>query len=120
MLIGASLSKTPRDGNTLHAEEWDGGVWMGVERDPAGYIEVLHPYRPYTASLDAALALVERCLPDAYRDLGEGYDTKAQRRFWLATLTYHTPGRGSHSAEAPTAPLALICALLVAMEGNEG
>jgi hypothetical protein len=66
-----------------------------------------------TASLDAALALCERVLPTAYRDLGEGFDTKAQRRFWLATLTYHEK-TGSHDAEAPTAPLALLAALLKA------
>jgi hypothetical protein len=69
-----------------------------------------------TASLDAALALVERVLPEAYRDLGEGYDTKAQRRYWIATFTYHVPGRGSHSAEAATPALALIAALLRALQ----
>jgi hypothetical protein len=67
-----------------------------------------------TSSLDAALALVERVRPDAYRDLGEGFDTKTQRRFWLATLTYH--GRsGGHSGECETAPIALLAALLRAL-----
>lgn len=97
-----------------------GVAWTEKRNDPGFVGEYMRGWYPnVTGSLDAALALVTRVLPDAYRDLGEGYDTKAERRYWIATLTYHTHGKGSHSAEACSASLALLAAMLKALQETD-
>lgn len=74
---------------------------------------------PYTASLDAALALCERVLPKS--GWGLQSNTKGQRGqprdcFW-ATVGMYEPGRYDGAASTPA--LALLSALLRALIANE-
>lgn len=70
------------------------------------------PYAPYTASLDAALALVERTLPDPGEHLMVlGRDAV---HFNLTKHPHVLVGFGY----APTAPLAVLIALLTALSGD--
>lgn len=75
----------------------------------------LHTAPELTASIDSALALVERCLPklgciDAFHELEKFPNA------WRATI-----GRGSHKyrSSAPTAPLAILTALLHAVASEK-
>lgn len=68
----------------------------------------------FTASIDAALALCERKLP------GWGFvlTTNDDGGFLFELCRNNTPGAGP-DCEAPTAPLAILLALLEAMIGKE-
>ena len=87
-------------------------VLVGEGREP--------PAAPpaYTASVDAALALVERVLPGWQRIIGE-HDRVGQNVQWRATLI-QPPGHGVVAAWAPTPALALVLALLRALQAREG
>jgi hypothetical protein len=70
---------------------------------------------PYTASLDAALALVARALPGGWHvNLGRTYRDKSGRGPWMAYLENDPDEAQAH---APTASLALLAAMLRAL-GN--
>lgn len=71
------------------------------------------PVRPYTASLDAALALVERVLPGWLVDLTEHPDGEGGR--YYSTQLYTPDILKSVSREHVTRPLALLSALLAAL-----
>lgn len=67
----------------------------------------------YTASIDAALALVERCLPGWSWNIGHDANDELHATLWH--------GVTEHDEYAATAPLAIILALLTAMqEQNNG
>lgn len=68
----------------------------------------------YTASVDAALSLVEKCAPDAFWELDRGYN---------ATITNADAGYCGAAHGKPTPALALLSALLsalLAMEERDG
>lgn len=73
---------------------------------------------PFTASIDAALALVEKCLPmrhvtiDRYQisDDPEQQNSEYNWRVWIGALEPRT------FAHASTIPLALLAALLTALK----
>lgn len=74
--------------------------------------------RAYTASIDAAIDLVERALPAANR---YGIDFEPRYK-WTAYVSRNsvTSGHWHHEAEAPTAPLAMLMALLRALIAKAG
>lgn len=66
----------------------------------------------YTTSVDAALALVERMMPDALYDLHKHYGDK-----WAASIL-----RKNHKRpyfDANSAPLAILTALFTALEAKD-
>lgn len=77
----------------------------------------------FTASIDAALALVERVAPGGLLDLTLGYEPGAADRAWPAvTLRFYpdgvrVDGKQYHAVieGAPTPPLAILAALLRAL-----
>lgn len=76
---------------------------------------------PYTASVDAALALVERMLPGwAYnlqviRDVTTRTEQDAVADFWLPSIRTKHLHRERFRANAQTLPLAILLALLDAL-----
>lgn len=68
-----------------------------------------------TASIDAALALVERVLPGAYVHGA----SNLKRKFWTFAFTYDDDKKWINGT-APTAPLAIIAALLRAKLSEQG
>ena len=74
------------------------------------------PHVPYTASLDAALALVQAKLP------GWAVTVTSYARTGLgkAVIWRNYDGRREYESNAPTAPLALLCALVTALIGEDG
>lgn len=73
------------------------------------------PDKAVTESIDAALALVDRLLPSGVM-LNIGSTKSA--RLWVVTPRGMPPGAGHFEAEARTPALALILALLKAMEAQ--
>lgn len=76
---------------------------------------------PYTASLDAALALVERVLPEANTLFIEKEpQTKRHSAYWEVSLQRNNvdSGHWAHNGIAPTAPLAVLIALLTALAAD--
>jgi hypothetical protein len=73
------------------------------------------PYSPWSSSVDAALALVERLLP------GWEWDIELnQGVFFCALLQIATAyADGTHCADAPTAPIAILKALVAALIAQE-
>jgi hypothetical protein len=67
----------------------------------------------YSGSIDAALALVERLLPDA-----NTYGISKTPKEWEAFVSrnYVKEGHWLHEEQAPTGPLALLAALLSALK----
>lgn len=72
--------------------------------------------RPYTASIDAALALVERCLP-GWVVLIDQYPSS-----WTVNIAHYKTGYGvwgdDFDATAKTGPLAILSALLHALDNQ--
>lgn len=93
-----------------HAGECDEGTFWVHE----GGRDVLWTSEPYTASLDAALALVERVAPDRYWSINKiGGDPD----FYSAKIADRPP----YTGEALTPALALLAALLSSIqEEGEG
>lgn len=109
ILIGAATGYRNRfDGSLLSdvlampERHEEGMQWEGV---PA-----------YTASLDAALALVERVLPGFDADVNIRSGEEPMAAYVWPAGTYI----GGHGAQAATAPLALLAALLTALISKEG
>lgn len=72
----------------------------------------------YTASIDAALALVERVLPGWFWRVGHS----TLYAGWATVYREHpnnTTGDGEHFAEAKSAPLAILAALLKALVARD-
>ena len=73
------------------------------------------PHAPYTASLDAAIALVEAKLPGWWWAVGHyGPDGLCAANVSLSGSTAHI------DCEAPTAPLAILVALCRSLQAAEG
>ena len=81
-------------------------------------------YEPplYTTSIDAAVSLIERVLPEAYPDLVQNYypseqDPKGLDRSWCAELSWPPFKDREHvGARHRSAPIALLICLLTALE----
>jgi len=87
----------------------DGWLWYRfVEPDDFDTWEA----PPYTTSIDAALALVERMLPDALYDLHKHYGGQ-----WAASVLRENHKRPYF--EANSAPLAILTALFSALEAKD-
>lgn len=77
--------------------------------------------RPVTASLDAAIGLVERVLPDAYRASGRTglypgmIPGSSPYAYWAEVGDWGSPSRAGHDRE----PIALLLALFRALEAQE-
>lgn len=78
---------------------------------------------PYTSSLDAAVALVERLLPGAWRETSgpRAYLNipKAVPNYWRATVQPWGPKNANTAGWGATEPLAILAALLKALEARE-
>jgi hypothetical protein len=98
-------ANAPTDLEGIQAADHGAGIW------PDGG----QPGR-YTASLDAAIALVERVLPDA-----NCYGVEKDPRSWIAHVSRNQVDSGHwlKEAEHKTAPLALLSALLRALSIKE-
>jgi hypothetical protein len=86
--------------------------WKRSSRNTAWWNDVGGgPWQPpaYTSSIDAAVALVEKILPDSYWELDQGYN---------ATITTENPVN-CFVAASHTPALTLLCALLRALEAKE-
>lgn len=97
----------------LHVHASDGRL---TEYDRYGWVKGpadIGEAPPVTASVDAALALCERVLPDRLRDFREVLDSD-KGRVWVAWLSAYDGT--SVSADAPTLPLALLTALVRALQ----
>lgn len=75
-----------------------------------------YPAPRYTASIDASLALVERCLPDTVRP---GFQQNPDRSWSAAILRVQPDDDECPVADAKTAPLAILAALLSALSLKE-
>lgn len=89
------------------------------EIDPDAYWYWMSPFK-YTASLDAAVALVERCLPGAYRETTGprrylNIPTPVPARFRAEILHDEVSATAWHDRE----PIALVLALLRALQSQE-
>lgn len=94
------------------------GATVGEYIHGEGYDVVFHAYElgiynkarcpEYTASLDAALALVERLLPDAFIDM----HSRAGGRNWEVVIT---TAPSCMEGKADTAPFAILAALLASL-----
>lgn len=74
----------------------------------------------YTASLDAALALVERCLPDHQWLVRQHHEGAPFGRGYFANVPTGWPGERRHfDAYGKTAALALLAAMLKALIAQE-
>jgi hypothetical protein len=90
--------------------------------DVVGFYDLMHTHKPlpkYTSSIDAALALVERLLPGwafnvCFRAAG---DTTGDDAGWSVEL--RRPYEWLPFSTAPTAPLAILKALVAAMIAQE-
>jgi hypothetical protein len=71
----------------------------------------------YTASIDAAFALVERVLPGAFWHIAKGRLTEAEPMFGAELLFGWDQSLGK--GEGPTAPLAILAATLSALRTQE-
>lgn len=89
---------------------WPGG--RGIEFDPIGLAVLIQAPR-YTASLDAALALVGEKLP------GAGYELFTQIAGKSYRAAVFNTGNVGADAEAPTMPLAVLIALLKALDAGK-
>jgi hypothetical protein len=71
----------------------------------------------FTASIDAAIALVERMLPEA-----NCYGVEKEPKCWTGYVSRNcvSDGHWLKEASAPTAPAALLIALFRALEAKEG
>lgn len=80
------------------------GSWVSIE-----------PIEPASTSIDAALALVERMLPDS------DYTTMQVRKegMKLHRTALWIDGRWSKYCESATAPLAILTALFTALEAKD-
>ncbi len=74
--------------------------------------------RHYTASLDAALALVQAKLP-GNGEISVTRYSRSEGFVWEGEVETTNPKHRWITAEAPTAPLALLCALVQALIGEE-
>jgi hypothetical protein len=97
---------------TQYTQEWAPYIydWMGCHK---------HPLPDFTSSIDAALALVEQCLPGwelGFYKMRTGH-TKVEIRRWQDIPPYRYAGVGP--IEAPTPPIALLIALLTALTAKE-
>lgn len=98
------------------------GVWsMELTRpDLDGPESVFDRLAPYTGSLDAALALVERCLPDHQWLVRQRHEGAPFGRGYFANVPTGWPGERQHfDAYGRTAPLALLAAMLKALISQE-
>lgn len=78
--------------------------------------QMMGSFTAYTASIDAALALVERCLPGwAIEQVGWG------NGLVIASIGNFSSGEDYRAGlgESTTAPLAILTALLLALQSNE-
>ncbi len=78
-------------------------------------VDVSQGTPPYTASIDAALGLVERVLPVSMWDME--YDPIAANRYQF--FLHLEVGKHMEEAKAPTAPLAILRALFAALIAQE-
>lgn len=104
VLKGTMLYFNPQPGpDANHYQQWTSG------------------FTPYTASVDAALALVERLLPGWIVD-EMGHDcvgTPGAMKIIGWTVELSDGGRVNlHQGQAPTAPLAILAALLTALQAS--
>ena len=90
-----------------HVPHWKRPYDIDETRDETGLLIVVPAY---TASLDAAVALVERCLPDAVWKVMTDYGDLRR-----ATVFRTCDGVGHSQEDAETPPLALLAALLSAL-----
>lgn len=101
--------------------EWPDQAPMWAYHDSIRNLTAAHHpmVRPLTASLDAAVALVERVLPDLYRVTRFDPRLVSGMAFHCALQRLHLPGTGAAQwtaeAYAPTEPLAILAALLSAL-----
>jgi len=90
------------------------GYREDVHLESRSYTVIEEQAKRYTASLDAAIALVERCLP--------GWDWKVQT--WddqfAADLEPHETSETGFLATGTTPAIALLIALLRALEARDG
>lgn len=97
-----------------HFSEWEnlGGWWRKHKATGVRERYIYNPAPSFTGSIDAALALVQAKLPDCQWWISRTHrDGKLVHTAFLEGRA----DRGDFNAEAPTAPLALCCALLVAL-----
>ena len=78
---------------------------------------------PYTASLDATVALIERVMPGFARHVAyipniPTRKTDAEARLWLPAQQTRGWKKETFSGDGKTEPLALLAALLSACEGG--
>jgi hypothetical protein len=103
------------------------GGWYGIVQEKTGVWRGFAPGEPrrtrryvpgFTADLDAALALVERVLPGWFVGIQQNYIGNPPRvQPWSVTLDHYQGAvhRQVEGNDAPTAPLAVLIALLSAL-----
>ncbi|MHB1086117.1 MAG: hypothetical protein ACYCZ0_00010 [Minisyncoccota bacterium] len=90
-----------------------GDEFVTFEESGVPAIHCHDPVPSYTASVDAAIALVERLLPGIFWVVGKGKTREAEPPFGCHLLFGSDEIIGD--GEAPTAPLAILSALLTAL-----
>lgn len=102
----------------------DALIWYAlIEKPSSGQKldrDMIDRWPRYTASVDEALALIERALPDGCPGLQKNRGTKPPRR-WAAWLEVFggEAGYARYVGAAPTPALALCLSLLRALQANE-
>jgi hypothetical protein len=102
-----------REHYTRYTQEWAPYIydWMGCNK---------HPLPRFTSSIDAALALVERLLPGAITVHAQQWKHPTYERpeSWTWELSIYPRGRTT-ATYSPTAPLAILRALVAALISQE-
>ncbi len=104
--------------HTRHTAEQPDGSWL--ETFDGGYRHTINP-PALTASLDAALALCERVLPEAWPGFQRNRVTDPARAWsaWLEIFPEGAKDYDTYDFNAPTPALALILAMLQALQAKD-
>lgn len=89
--------------------------WSNDEEGNFGGYDLMPQRVAYTASIDAAVALSGRKLPGWVFDMGNSVYGQHHDRSWCRIYPRNEQHRGTGNQDAATLPLAIVCALLVAL-----
>ena len=123
-LLGGRASHTFTEdcgGAKLRKSYGPGTVFLNPDpNDNGGHVLISHHRKAavYTASLDAAIALVERCLPGWSGDVDIGHPIADSGKVG-ARLFPPEPGWKNYAGESKNSAIALLLALLRAMQKEE-
>jgi len=123
-LDGAIYNLMPRDAGWIafKVRDWSKPPGARLDRCHDGWLVGRHEFDEYaeklpryTASLDAAIGLVERLAPEFCRSTGTRGNGAWQPGYWAECGPYRKPVDTTHASE----PIALLLALFKALQAQE-